>query len=320
MAETSAERRGLRVAVTGATGDLAGLLLPRLEQDPAVESILVLDVAKPEGRKVDFRRVELTRHDADAELTEALSERPVDALYHLALLSGRVHDGAFAHELEVIGSMAVLAAAARARLPRLVIPSLTALYGARSQSPCLLREEAPLTGSPGSRFISDKVEVEQQVRAFRERNPDTRVLVLRLAPPLGPSLDNPATRLLSRRVVPTLLGFDPLWQALHEEDAASALHLALTAEADGEFNIVGEGVLPLSALIREAGGRPLPLPGPLARTALRALNLVGTGSLPLNMLDYIHYSWVADGQRAARVLGFVPRHHARDAAAALKRS
>jgi UDP-glucose 4-epimerase len=320
MAETSAERRGLRVAVTGATGDLAGLLLPLLDQDPRVESILVLDVAKPQGRKIDFRRVELTRHDADTELAGALAEQQVDALYHLALLSGRVHDGAFAHELEVIGSMAVLAAAARARLPRLIVPSLTALYGARSQSPCLLREEAPLAGSPGSRFISDKVEVEQQLRAFRERNPDTRVLVLRLAPPLGPRLDNPATRLLARRVVPTLLGFDPLWQALHEDDAARALHLALTADADGAFNIVGEGVLPLSALIREAGGQPLPLPGPVARAALRALNAVGTGILPLNMLDYIHYSWVADGQRARDALGFVPQHHARDAAAALRRS
>ena len=162
--------------------------------------------------------------------------------------------------------------------------------------------------------------MELQLRAFRERNPDTHVLVLRLAPPLGPRLDNPATRLLSRPVVPTLLGFDPLWQALHEEDAARALHLALGAQAQGEFNIVGEGVLPLSALIREAGSRPLPLPGPIARAALRALNAVGSGSLPLNMLDYIHYSWVADGQRASDALGFVPRFHARDAAASLKRS
>ncbi len=311
---------GLRVAVTGALGDFGKLVLSRLEQDPAVESILVLDVAKPAGAKVEFHRVDLTRHDAEAELTDALSERPVDALYHLAFLYGPIRNGSVAHELEVIGTMSVLTAVGRAKLPRLIVPSMTAVYGARGQHPALLREETPLLGCPHSRFVSDKVEVEGQVRAFRERHPDTRVLVLRFAPVLGPSVDNPTTRYLRRPHVPTLLGYDPLWQAVHEEDAGRALHLALTADASGEFNIVGRGVLPLSGLICQAGARPIPLPGPLFRVALLALDTVGAPGLPVALLDYIHYSLVADGERAESSLGFIPLHHARDAAAALRRS
>jgi UDP-glucose 4-epimerase len=42
--------------------------------------------------------------------------------------------------------------------------------------------------------------------------------------------------------------------------------------------------------------------------------------LPVGLFDYIHYSWVADGERAETALGFIPIHHARDAAAALRRS
>jgi UDP-glucose 4-epimerase len=310
----------LRVAITGASGDYGKLLLPRLERDPEVESILVLDVARPEGSKVEFHRVDLTRHDAEGELTDALAERPVDALYHLAFLFGPIRSGSLAHELEVIGTMNVLTAAGRAKLPRLVVPSITAVYGARGNNPALLREDSPLQGCPGSRFVMDKVEVEGQVRAFRERHPDMRVLMLRFAPLLGPSLDNPATRLLKRDVVPTLLGFDPLWQAVHEDDAGRALHQALRADASGEFNIVGRGVLPLSGLIRQAGARPLPLPGPVVRAAVRTLDGVGAVSLPLALLDYIHYSWVADGERAESALGFIPIHHVRDAAAAVRRS
>lgn len=310
----------LRVAVTGASGDYGKLLLPRLERDPEVESILVLDVARPEGAKVEFHRVDLTRYDAEGELTDALAERPVDVLYHLAFLFGPIRSGSLAHELEVIGTMNVLTAASRARLPRLVVPSITAVYGARGNNPALLREDSPLQGCPGSRFVTDKVEVEGQVRAFRERHPDMRVLVLRFAPLLGPSLDNPATRLLKRGVVPTLLGFDPVWQAVHEEDAGRALYQALRADASGEFNIVGRGVLPLSGLIQQAGARPLPLPGPLFRSALRTLDVVGMGTLPIALLDYIHYAWVADGERAETALGFIPIHHVRDAAAALRRS
>ncbi len=310
----------LRVAITGASGDYGKLLLPRLERDPEVESILVLDVARPEGSKVEFHRVDLTRHDAEGELTDALAERPVDVLYHLAFLFGPIRSGSLAHELEVIGTMNVLTAAGRAKLPRLVVPSITAVYGARGNNPALLREDSPLQGCPGSRFVMDKVEVEGQVRAFRERHPDMRVLMLRFAPLLGPSLDNPATRMLKLKAVPTLLGFDPLWQAVHEDDAARALHLALRADASGEFNIVGRGVLPLSGLIRQAGGRPLPLPGPMIRAVVRTLDVVGAASLPMALLDYIHYSWVADGERAESALGFIPIHHVRDAAAALRRS
>ncbi|GEN09792.1 UDP-glucose 4-epimerase [Myxococcus fulvus] len=321
MDESRPGKGRLRVAVTGASGEYGKLLLPRLERDPEVESIVVLDVNRPDGAKVEFHRVDLTRHDAESELTDALAERPVDALYHLAFLFGPIRNGSLAHELEVIGTMNVLTAAGRARIPRLVVPSMTAVYGARGNNPALLREDSPLQGCPHSRFVTDKVEVEGQVRAFRERHPEMKVLVLRFAPVLGAAFESPVTRLLTRTsVVPTLLGFDPLWQGLHEEDAGRALHLALRAEASGEFNIVGRGVLPLSGLIRQAGARPLPLPGPLFRGALHALDVVGADTLPVALLDYIHYSWVADGERAETALGFIPFHHVRDAAAALKRS
>jgi UDP-glucose 4-epimerase len=51
------------------------------------------------------------------------------------------------------------------------------------------------------------------------------VTVLRLAPILGPTVNNYLTRYLGRRVVPTLMGFDPLMQFLHEVDALAAFKL-----------------------------------------------------------------------------------------------
>lgn len=319
MQRTEKTPRGLRVALTGAVGDLGQLLVSRLEADDAVESILALDLERPEGRKIDFHKVDLLRGDADEELVDALAEKQVDALYHLAFLSRPVRQGALAHELEVVGSMHVLAAVARAEIPKLVVSSLTALYGARAQHPALIREDAPLHGCAESRFISDRIEVEHQVRAFRERHPNKQVLVLRFAPVLGPGQDNPATRLLRQPIVPTVLGFDPLWQAVHEKDAARALHACLSADASGEFNVVGEGVLSLSGMIREAGARALPLPQALARGALRALEPFGAG-VPAPLLDYVQYSWVADGARARDALGFRPDFSAHQAAAAMRRS
>lgn len=316
----SQERRGLRVAVTGARGDLGRLVLPRLLEDDGIEAVLALDVAKPADHpRLQFHHVDLTRHDADREVADAIGDEPVDALYHLAFVSGRASVGGIAHELEVMGTMRILETAERGLVRRVILPSLTAVYGPSPEHPALIREEAPLRGSR-SRMVSDKVEVETLVHRFRARRPQLPVIVLRLAPMVGPGLDNPATRFLSKAVVPTLLGFDPLWQALHVEDAAEAFHLALRADTNGPFNIASEGVLPLSAMVRLAGGRVLPLPGPLARGTLRALNSYGGVGVPSSLLDFMHYPWVADPNRARQALGFVPRHHARDAVASLRGS
>ena len=308
---------GLTVAVTGATGNLGALLVPRLEGDGRVRRILTLGPRAPLGNKIDHRALDLTRHTAEEDLTEALSEERVDALYHLAFLDRPARHGSLAHEIEVIGTMRVLAAAGATKVPKLIVPSFTAVYGARPGGPAVHTERSPLE-APESRFLHDRVQVEEQVRGFRARHPDVKVIVLRFAPVLGPTVDNPATRLLRRRNVPTLLGFDPLWQAIHEEDAGLALHLALHAEASGEFNVVADGVLPFSGLLQLAGARPVPLPPPLAKAALHALNAAGAAMVPTHLLDFLRFSWVAEGSRAKEALGFSPRHTARDAARALR--
>lgn len=298
----------MRVGVTGISSDLGRGLLPRLEADPLVDSIVIFDIAPPKSMtsKCTFVRADLTRPGMEAELTRTFRAQELDTLYHLAFVNSRVHGAAFAHELEVIGSMHVLAAAQAAGLERLVIPSLTALYGARPSGPAVHLETHPLAGS-GVRFVTDRVEVELQIGQFAERNPEVHVVVLRFAPIVGATADNPFTRLLRAGFVPTVLGFDPLWQVIHEEDAATALHLALTTRARGTFNVVGEAAAPFSTIVQLAGARVVPLPGPVLRATIYALETAGIASVPVPLLNFLRYSWVADGQRALKQLGFAPR-------------
>jgi UDP-glucose 4-epimerase len=322
MSRPSGEDQGLCVAVTGATGDLGQLLLPLLEADDRVARVIAIDMAKPRahGPKVEFRRVNLAQAGGELDLRDVLLEAGADQLFHLAFLYGRIHNASFAHELEVIGSMHALSAVAQAGVKRLIIPSLTALYGARAHHPALLREDAPLHGCKGSRFVNDKVEVEQQFAAFGAKHPETKVIILRFAPIVGPSVDNPITRLLRTRVVPTLMGFDPLWQVVHEDDAAAALLLALFADASGAYNVAAHGIISLSALVHWSGGTAVPMPAPMARAAIRVLEAAGVSSVPAALLDFIHYSWVADGQRAQDELGFSARYNSKDAAASMRGS
>jgi UDP-glucose 4-epimerase len=310
--------RSLRVAITGPTSDFGALLLPRLLAEPRVSEILTFGPRPVSGARLVHRAIDLTRWDAPSELEAALGGEPVDVLFHLAFLHGRMRSQAFAHELEVIGTLHTLAAAARVGVRHVIVPSLTLVYGARPGNPVLLREDAELHGCPGSRFVSDRLEVERQLTTFRREHPEIALTVLRFAPILGPTVDNPATRYFRRPLVPTLLGFDPLWQAVHEEDARAVLLHLLAAPVDGTFNVVSDDVLPLSTFIRLAGTRSLPLPPPLARASLRALNAAGVTATPVALLDYLHYGWVADGARARAVLGFRPRYSGREAAASVR--
>ncbi len=303
----------LIIAITGPRSALGRGLRRRLERHPRIAGLVCLDVAsEPDERpRTTWRRVDLTDPAASSHVIQALAETKANALAHLAFLSGAVRDPAYAHELEAIGTLQVFAACEAAGIARVVMASSTTVYGASPSNPSLLLEDRPLLGNPRSRWVGDRVEAEAQARRFAETHPQARVATLRLAPLLGAALDSPTTRLLRQRLVPMLWGYDPLFQALHPDDATMAIEAALLDGARGAFNIAGDGVLPLSSIIRLSGSVPLPLPHPLARTVVRALAALGITNVPPSLLDYFRYPWVGDVRRAREVLGFRPRYSTR---------
>ncbi|HEY3445945.1 MAG TPA: NAD-dependent epimerase/dehydratase family protein [Myxococcales bacterium] len=305
----------LRVAVTGASGSIGRLALPKLLASEQVESVLALDLSEPdlEHAKLRFAAVDLSRSSAVGDLTRALKESEIGCVVHLAFFSKPVRDSAFAHEVEAVGTGKVLTACAAAGIKALVMSSSTFVYGAEPTHPNFLTEDRPLVPHPQSRFVADRIEAEVQVRAFRKSHPALRSVVLRFAPIVGPSVDTPITRYLGGPVAPMALGHDPLVQCVHEDDVAEALLLSVLSNKRGDFNICGRGVLPLSTVLHLCGARPLPLPLPLATAALKALNALGITAVPPRLIDYLRYLWVADGQKAERELHFRPRHSTREA-------
>ncbi len=237
----------------------------------------------------------------------------VDTLVHLAFLSSPTRARAWAHELESVGTMHLLNAARRAGVEKLVLWSQTILYGAHPTNPNFLTEKHPLRADLDEPFFADKIAAEREVAAFAAKTRGAVVTVLRTAPILGPTVKNYATRWLGQRRVMTLLGFDPLWQFVHEVDAIAAFKLAIDRDAPGVFNIVGEGVLPLSTVIKLAARSEAPVFHPFAAGLTGALWATGLAPAPPSFLPYLRYLCVADGERAARVLGFRAAYTTREA-------
>jgi UDP-glucose 4-epimerase len=121
------------------------------------------------------------------------------------------------------------------------------------------------------------------------------------------------THYLSLRVVPTVLGFDPLLQFVHEADAVAAFKLAVDRDIAGVFNVAGEGVLPLSKVVKLVGRVRLPLIGSATRSLASVLWATHASTLPSTFVDYLKYACVTDTERAQKQLGFTSIHTTREA-------
>ena len=97
---------------------------------------------------------------------------------------------------------------------------------------------------------------------IRILRPDVLVTTLRLANVLGPHVTSPMTSYFRLPVVPTVLGFDPRLQFLHETDLLRVLAHAVHAEVPGTFNVAGDGVMLLSQAVRRLRKPTVALPRP----------------------------------------------------------
>jgi UDP-glucose 4-epimerase len=106
---------------------------------------------------------------------------------------------------------------------------------------------------------------------------------------------------------------------LHPDDALAAVEAALEQRARGAYNVVPTTPITLVTALHTASKIPVPVPHPMAYPAADLLWAAGLSDAPGGFIDYARYLFVADGEKARRELGFVPRHSSRDALVAYLR-
>lgn len=194
-------------------------------------------------------------------------------------------------------------------MPKLVVLSSANVYGPQPHNPQFLTEEAPLLG--GARFseIRDLIEVDMLAQSFFWKHPDVDTVILRPVHILG-RVRNAASNFLRLPRVPTLLGYDPMVQVIHEADVVAAVVKALTQGARGIFNLAGPEAMPLSRVLGILGRPTLPVPYSLAKTLMDRLWSLHLTSFPTPELDHIRYVCMVDDARARDVLGYAPSYDA----------
>jgi UDP-glucose 4-epimerase len=296
------------VLVTGVSRFLGARVASTLQADPGIERVIGVDTVPP---TMPLGRTEFVRVDVrTSSIAKVISSAEVDTIVHLHLVTTPTSTRSSMKEINVIGTMQLLAACQRSpTMRKLVVRSSAAVYGSSPRDPAVFTEDDEPVEVPSSGYAKDAVEVEGYVRGLQRRRGDLTISVLRFADLLGPGVDSPLTRYFRLPVVPTVLGFDPRLQVIHDDDGVEVLRRMVVEDHPGTFNVAGDGVLLLSQAIRRAGRPAVALPGPmLAVIGDLGKRFVGLTGFSSELQRWLTFGRVIDATRLVTELTWRPKY------------
>ncbi len=304
------------ILITGVSGywgsQVANRLLAGCSHLDADYHVIGLDIDPPgeELKGLDFIQADIR----NPLFVELLKSEQVHTVCHL-VFTENIRPSEATFDINVMGTMKVLGACAEAGVRKVILKSSLAVYGALPSNPAFMSEQQPLQAGKAYGTTRQMAEIEAFCNGFRRQVPEMILTVLRFANIIGPKVDAPLTRFLKEPLAPTLLGFDPLMQVIHEKDVVEALVYAINNDVPGVFNVAAEGILPLSRLMALAAKVPVPVVHLLAYWGMGLMNSAGMSAArfwPIEP-DYLRYPCVADLVKMRDELGFIPRYTAEEA-------
>ena len=311
---------GVVAVVTGVSRYLGGKVADILVGQPGVDRVIGVDVVPPPSPlAVEFIRADIR----NPVLGRILDEAGVDTVVHMGVIATprQAVGRSVMKDINVIGTMQLLAACQRAESVRnLVVKSTAAVYGSGPRDPALITEESVPKHPPTSGWAKDSAEVEDYVRSFGRRRPEVRITTLRFTNIVGPGMRTGMTSYLTLPIVPSVIGFDPRLQFVHEDDAIEVTRRVVLQRSRGTFNVAGDGVVLLSQAVHKLGRAMLPVPAGVLPYVGRSLARGTWADFSRDQLRYLTYGRALDTSAASQDLGFHARFSSEEALDSLARA
>jgi UDP-glucose 4-epimerase len=290
----------MKVLVTGIAGNIGRMVAAQLLADG--HEVVGIDrrpwYHPPEGIRVfqtDIRK----RPAEDVFRTQ----RP-DAMIHMATVTHLTHRSQDRYRINLGGTRAVFDHCHAYGVKQAIFVGRHTYYGAGPDSPLYHTESEPPMAVHTFPELSDLVAADLYAGSALWRYPEVDTAVLRICYTLGPLRQGTLASFLRGPRVPMVLGFDPLFQFMHEHDAARAICVALESKLRGVYNVAGPPPVPLTVIVREAGLSTIPLPEPLFNFMLGRF---GLPRLPKGAVEHIKYPVVIDASPFRSSTAFEPR-------------
>ncbi len=289
----------MRILIPGAAGAIARKVALRLKAEG--HEVVGLDRRPWIDAPIEFHEVDIRKRAAEDVFRKV---RP-ETMVHMATVTSLVVPGEERYQINLGGTRAVFDFAREYGVGHCIFVGRHTFYGASPDSPLFHKEDEPPLALNQFPELADLVAADLYAAAALWRSPEFATTVLRLCYTLGPSSHGTLAGFLRGKHVPTVLGFDPLFQFLHEEDAVEAIVRTLAQRPRGVFNVAGPQPLPLSRVIEEAGRKSIPLP---EFVLSGMLGRFGLPRLPTGAITHLKYPIVVDAQAFRQHTGFAHRH------------
>ncbi len=284
----------MKVLVTGISGQLGRMVAAQL--DARGHRVLGID-----------RRPWPDAPHTVSLFHEDIRKRPAEDVFRKHRPDVVIHMGTVTHfstsleqryRINLDGTRVVWRHCARYGVRQAIFVGRHTVYGAAPDAPLYHREADPPLAVSTFPELADLVAADLVAGQALWRTPEMATAVLRMCYSLGPSRQGTLAQYLRGPRVPTVMGFDPLFQFMHERDAAAAIRSAVDAGLKGVFNVAGPQPVPLSLLIRVTGRRRVPIP---ERVLPGLLGRLGFPRLPPGAVNHIKHPVVVadDSFRAA---------------------
>ncbi len=312
-------RTGLRVVVTGATGNVGTSVVRALAEDPQVASVLGLARRVPELTvpRTEWAAVDLGQEGAGDQLVGYFAG--ADAVVHLAWRFQPTHDPVLTWQTNVLGSLRVFDAVVTAGVPALVHASSVVAVRARPEGGpggrrvladprlagrrVLPREVLPRTGAGHLRARAPA----RPRRAHASRVPVQGDVGERTAAHLrGPLPPRPPGTARTAPLGPRSGRARPAGTCA-PTTAAQAHRQAVVREVDGAFNLAAGPVVDARVLGELLEARVVRVPVRVVRTALAAAWSAHLAPASPHLFDAVLRLPLLDASRAHRELGWQRR-------------
>jgi UDP-glucose 4-epimerase len=181
------------------------------------------------------------------------------------------------------------------------------VYGADAYNPALLDEDTPLKAAELTLDLVDSVELENLANIYLYKYPELNITILRPCHIAGPGVRNSMSTLLASHRAPILLGFSPMMQFLHLDDAAEAIIAAYKGNKPGIYNVAPDDYVAYQDALRASGCVRVPLPSIPPALPAAISKVMGWRAFPSYLINYFKYPVVIDGSHFRETFGFTPK-------------